>query len=102
RRDLHAFGNRILKRDVETALRFRQPTEPTVREGRVPFVPLPAHLVAELRAPGQFKRHVFPLAAQADVEWRAGFDQFGDFAEIFQLAIGAGDGRATVLADDDD
>jgi hypothetical protein len=39
--------------------------------------------VTELRASGQLKRDIFPLTAQTDIERRAGFDELGDFAEIF-------------------
>ena len=52
RRQLHTFGNLILKGEIEPALCFGQPAEPAVRECRVPLVPLAAHLVTELRAPG--------------------------------------------------
>src|SRR6185369_13634416 len=101
-RYVRAFGNRILKRDVEAALRFGEPAEPAVRERCVPLVPLPAHLVTELRASGQLKRYVFKRAAKSDVQRRSGFDKLRDLAEIFQLAIGARDCGVAVLADDDD
>ena len=49
-RHIRALRNRILKRDVETSLRFSDPAEPAIGERRVPLVPLPTHFVTELRA----------------------------------------------------
>ena len=58
--------------------------------------------MTELRAAGEFKRLIAPLAAQSHVERRSGFNEFCDLAEIFQFAIGARDGGATVTTNDDD
>jgi len=57
--------------------------------------------MTELRAAGQLKRHVFPLAAQPHVQRRSRFDNLRNLAQVFQITICTRDSGTAVFTDDD-
>jgi hypothetical protein len=102
RRDQTLLRKGLLKSQVESALRFGQPTPTAVLKGPVPLVPNSAGFMTKLRTSGQLKGDALISAVEAYIQWRACLNQVGDLAQVFKLAIAPRDYRMTELTDDDD
>jgi hypothetical protein len=88
RRNLVAFGQRMLEGQVHPPLSFRQPTPLlAAAESDVPFIPDPAGQMADLGAAGHLERHAFEFAPEAHLERGVRLDEVGNFAQVFELSI---------------